>query len=101
MKKVYLIFILAFLIISVPLFVFPINLFPGQIIYEYNNQLNTIDRHLSLSYFLGLGYEIEDMQNVKSFYLNTQGYLLAFSVLIGFPFLLAYRVYLKRDLVNN
>ena len=101
MKKIYLIFVLAFFTIAIPLFIFPINLFPGQIIYErIPEKLVTIDCHLSLSYFVGLGYEIDDMKDVKSFYLTIEGYLLAFSILIGFPFLLAYRSYLKRDLVN-
>ena len=98
MKKIYLIFVIAFLTIATPLFLFPINLFRGQIIYEQVPE--AIDCHLSLSYFVGLGYEIEDMKGVESFYLTIEGYLLAFSILIGFPFLLAYRSYLKHDSVN-
>tara|TARA_Y100000385_G_scaffold62676_1_gene61536 strand:+ start:216 stop:512 length:297 start_codon:yes stop_codon:yes gene_type:complete len=98
MKKIYLIFVIGFLIIATPLFLFPINLFPGQIVYDHIP--HAIDCHLSLSYFIGLGYEINDMKGVESFYLTMEGYLLAFSILIGFPFLLAYRSYLKRSLVN-
>lgn len=98
MKKIYLIFVIGFLSIATPLFLFPINLFPGQIVYDHIPE--AIDCHLSLSYFVGLGYEINDMKGVESFYLTMEGYLLAFSILIGFPFLLAYRIYLKRSLVN-
>ena len=98
MRKIYLIFVIGFLSIATPLFLFPINLFPGQIIYYHIPE--AIDCHLSLSYFIGLGYEIDDMKGVESFYLTMEGYLLAFSILIGFPFLLAYRSYLKRSLVN-
>ena len=99
MKKTYLIFVIAFLTIATPLFLFPINLFPGQIVYEHLPE--SIDCHLSLSYFIGLGYEINDMKGVESFYLTIEGYLLAFSILIGFPFLLAYRSYLKRSSLNQ
>ena len=101
MKKIYLIFVIAFLTIATPLFLFPINLFPGQIIHEIiPEKAITEDCYLSLSYFIGLGYEIDDMKGVESFYLTLEGYLLAFSIIIGFPFLLAYRSYLKRSSVN-
>ncbi len=101
MKKICLIFVIAFLTIAIPLFLFPINLFPGQIIHEIiPEKVVTEDCYLSLSYFIGLGYEISDMKGVQSFYLTLEGYLLAFLILIGFPFLLAYRIYLKRDSVS-
>ena len=91
MKKTYLIFVFAFFIIAIPLFIFPINLFSGQIIYDRTPQKAvTIDCKLSLSYFIGLGYENDDMKDVKSFYLTKEGYSLAFKVLICFPFLLAF-----------
>ncbi len=100
MKKSYLIFFIAFLIISVPLFLFPLNLFPGEVVLltgNKNNPEQIVDAQLSLSYFVGLGYNSEDMVGVKSFYLTTKGYFLVFAFLIGFPFLIAYRSYLKKN----
>ncbi len=90
------IFIISFLIISLPLFLFPINLFNGEIIEKTPiNALPTPEK-LSLSYFIGIGYEPSDMSNIKDFYLVADGYFFAAVLLIGIPGLLAYRVSLNK-----
>ena len=88
-----------FVIISVPLFLFPLNLFPGEVVLwtgDKNNPEQAMETQLSLSYFIGMGYNPEDMLGVKSFYLTAKGYFLVFAFLIGVPFLIAYRSYLKK-----
>lgn len=94
LKNPYALFIVLALIIALPLFLLPINLFPGEIIIERNLVQITEQAPLSLSYFIGLGYNEDDMSDVKDFYLLTQGYILAGIFILGIPFLAAYRVYL-------
>jgi len=84
-------FLVSFLIITLPLILFPVNLFDGEII--YNNGLIE-PAPLSLSYFFGLGYNTQDMEPVASFHLIGKGYFLAFILTLGIPALITYRVYL-------
>ena len=95
-KKPLYVFTLSLCLIALPLFVFPINLFPGEIIISINGAEQISQAPLSLSYFIGLGYDPSDMENIKDFYLTARGYALAICMLIGVPFLIAYRVYLKK-----
>lgn len=87
-------FIVCFLIITLPLILFPVNLFDGEILYKNGIKEPT---PLSLSYFFGLGYDVKDMETVASFHLVTKGYFLAFILTIGIPSLIAYRVSLIKD----
>ena len=59
----------------------------------------TISAPISLSYFLGFGYEEKDMENVQDFYLTVEGYGLAICFLFGIPFLIALRMH-YRNKVN-
>lgn len=88
----FLIFIFFFLLISIPLFIFPIQLFPGII--ETQNGLQHIKHEapLSLSFFVGLGYDKKDLIGVTDFYLKPVGYLLAFIYTIGIPAIIAFRI---------
>ena len=95
-KKPFDVFIFSLFLIALPLFLFPINLFPGEILISINGTEQISEAPLSLSYFIGLGYDPSDMENIKDFYLTSQGYALAICMLIGIPFLIAYRVYLKK-----
>lgn len=95
-EKPLLIFILLFLIISIPLWTLPINLFPGEIIIENGLQQVTEEAPLSLSYFIGLGYNEADLSVVKDFYLKPTGYALAFIFTVGIPALIAYRFHEKK-----
>lgn len=95
LKKPLFVFLLSLVIIAFPLFLFPINLFEGEIIYHEGIAENTVPAPLSLSYFIGLGYDEQDMVGVKDFYLKANGYILAILIVIGFPALLAYRTYVR------
>lgn len=97
-SSILFVFFGSMLILSAILFLFPINLFDGIIVIENGLQRVELNRPLSLSYFIGIGYEEADMEFVKDFYLTTRGYLLAGIFLVGIPGLIAYRVYLKRRL---
>jgi hypothetical protein len=92
------IFLLTFACTAIPLFLFPINLFPGII--EINQGKNALEAPLSLSYFIGMGYDTKDLEamQISNFYLTTKGYILAFIFVLGLPGLLAYAslVYRKK-----
>jgi len=89
------VFLSTFLSLILIFFLFPINLFDGKIVYEYSSKEHIIDAPLSLSYFIGLGYDESDMVSVKEFYLTIKGSIMASILIFGFPTLLALRVYLK------
>jgi len=95
MKTPVLIFVVTMVVLSAVFFFFPIKIFDGEVIYEVDNVHKVLSGKLSLSYFIGFGYEPTDIVGVKDFYLTKQGWLMAFVVLIGFPFLLALRFYLR------
>ena len=97
-KKPLDVFIICLLVIGAPLFLFPINLFPGEIVTIINETEHIEKAPLSLSYFIGLGYDAEDMASIKDFYLTARGYALAGCLLIGIPFLIAYRVSTKNKM---
>jgi hypothetical protein len=90
------IFLLTFICAALPLFLFPINLFPGII--EFNGGKTMVNAPLSLSYFIGLGYDSKDLESlqVTNFYLTTKGYILAFIFVLGLPGLLAYASFVYR-----
>ena len=74
---------------------FPINLFDGVIEYVEPRRSYSINAPLSLSYFLGLGYDEADMVHVSTFYLTPKGMIMAAIFIFGFPALAAYRIHLK------
>lgn len=90
-KPIY-VFLISMLLIALPLFLFPINLFQGEIVYQHGLVESIVDAPLSLSYFVGLGYNPDDMIGIKSFYLKPGGYLLAALLILGIPGLIAFRV---------
>jgi hypothetical protein len=90
------IFLITFFIIAMPLFLFPINLFPGEVIQKIGSTEQVVHIPLSLSYFIGFGYDPGDLEGIKDFYLLPRGYALAFCLLIGFPAIMAFRVYIVK-----
>jgi hypothetical protein len=96
LNKPFLIFFIAVLIIAIPLFIFPINLFDGVIIMKNGLPERKIEVPLSLSYFIGFGFNSIDMEGIKDYYLLPKGYLLAFCLIFGFPATLTYRIYLAQ-----
>jgi hypothetical protein len=96
LKKPLVIFALSSLLIALPLFLLPLNLFNGEIIYQRALVEQKVAAPLSLSYFIGVGYDQKDMVGVKEFYLVKDGIILAIIVLFGIPGIVAYRFHLKR-----
>lgn len=94
--KPWFVFLISFLIIGLVLVLVSPNLFEGEIIYERLGKRYTLKAPLSLAYFLGLGYDQQDMEGVVDFYLTKRGYMMAFSLLLGFPILFAYRSLLEK-----
>jgi hypothetical protein len=93
------IFVFAFGVIltSAIFFLFPINLFDGEIVFEIGMKTWKEKANISLSYFLGIGAEKEQLEllGVIDFYLLPKGYILALIVILGFPGIWAYRVYIR------
>lgn len=89
------IFAITSFVLAILFFTLPINIFDGQIDYIEGSREFTVDAPLSLSYFIGLGYEEADMQFVEDFRLTTKGIIMAVIFMFGLPALLAYRIYLK------
>jgi hypothetical protein len=95
-EKPFLIFVILFLIVSIPLWTLPLNLFPGVIIEGSGLQENVLEAPLSLSYFIGLGLNEGDLDTIKDFYLKPTGYMLAFIFTVGIPALVSLRFYWKK-----
>jgi hypothetical protein len=95
-KKPLFVFLVSMILIALPLFLFPINLFQGVIVYQEGLVETIAEAPLSLSYFIGLGYSPDDLMGIKSFYLKPGGYLLATLLILGIPGLIAYRVNLRK-----
>jgi len=95
-KKPWFVFLVSFLGITLPLCLFPINLFQGEIVLEIGLVQIIEQRPLSLSYFFGLGYDQSDMVGIKDFYLLPQGYILALLFTFGIPGLIALRVHYRK-----
>lgn len=94
--KPWFVFALTFILIAGTLIIVSPNLFEGEIVYVQNGKKYVLEAPLSLAYFVGLGYDKDDMEQVADFYLTRRGYMLAASLLLGFPTLLAYRSFLAK-----
>ena len=94
-KKIWVIFAITSLVLAAIFFLFPINLFDGVIIEQRGELVLRHQRPISLSYFIGMGYDESDMEFIKDFYLTTKGIFMAVVFILGLPALLAYRIYLK------
>jgi hypothetical protein len=89
------IFLITSFVLAVVFFVFPIRIFDGEIHVVNQLQDYTVDAQMSLSYFVGIGLDEADMQDVESFRLTAKGWAMAAVFIFGLPALLAYRIYLK------
>lgn len=95
MKRAVLIFAGAMVLISLPLLLFPINLFSGEIVLQNGITELKEQAPLSLSYFIGMGLNEGDLDQVKDFYLLPKGWITALLFIVCIPALIAYRYYLK------
>ena len=95
-KKPLFVFCLAVIFIAIPLFIFPINFFDGEIIMKNGLSETKMEAPLSLSYFIGFGFNSIDMEGIKDFYLLPKGYLLAFCIILGCPVIVTYRIFLAQ-----
>ena len=94
-KKPIIIALILSSILAILFFTLPINLFDGVIVYKEGISTINVETQLSLSYFVGLGFDEADMTNVDSFYLTLKGKVMAVIFIFGFPSLLAVRMYSK------
>lgn len=94
MKKYILIAFVLALIFAAILFLIPINLFEGEIVFNRNGAAFPVKAKISLSYFIGIGASAEDTKDVLDFYLLPLGYMNVFLLLGALPSLISYRIYL-------
>lgn len=86
-------FCLCFLVFAMILTLLPLNLFPGEYVVKETGAV--IEGPVSLYSFTPWGYD-PDMAYFSDFYLTAKGYAFAACMLIGFPFLIAYRISLRK-----
>lgn len=94
LKNPLAVFVLTFVLFAVPLFFFNISIFDGEIVVMQGTREMALPIKLSLSYFIGVGINAEDLKDIQGFHLVSKGYFLAACLLIGFPSLMAYRSYI-------
>jgi hypothetical protein len=101
LKNPWAVFALTFLVFAVPLFFFNISIFDGEIIVMQGPEEIALPIKLSLSYFIGVGINPEDLKDIQGFHLVSKGYFLAACLLIGFPSLMAYRSYIANRVASK
>ena len=96
-------FIGTALILSILFLTLPINLFDGEYTYKVGLQEFTTEAPLSLSYFVGMGLNEGDLDNVLDFHLLPKGWMMVFIFIFGIPGILSYRWHMKqqKDLENG
>lgn len=94
-RKSIIIFIATSVVLAAIFFLFPINLFDGVIVEKIGETTYEHERPLSLSYFIGMGYDEADMINILDYYLKPKGIIMAVIFIFGLPGLLAYRIFLR------
>ena len=96
LKNPLAVFVLTFVLFAVPLFFFNISIFDGEIVVMQGTREMALPIKLSLSYFIGVGINAEDLKDIQGSHLVSKGYFLAACLLIGFPSLMAYRSYIAK-----
>lgn len=81
----------------------PINLFDGEIVREVGGVEYVTKTKLSLGYFIGIGADEQLLKeiHVKAFRLTGMGYTLACLIILGFPALIGYRVWIGQQAKNT
>jgi hypothetical protein len=95
------VFALTFVVFAIPLFFFNISIFDGEIMVMQGTKEIGLPIKLSLSYFIGIGINPEDLKDIEGFHLVSKGYFLAACLLIGFPSLMAYRSYIANRVASK
>jgi hypothetical protein len=91
-SKPFIVFAIGTCIMLCVFFFFRIDIFPGEIITK--DKIFTCD--ISLSYFIHKGAPSHYFNGIEKIKLLPKGYLLASILILGFPGLVAYRIYLKK-----
>lgn len=87
-------------VLSIILFVLPINLYDGEVVYNIDGRVFTAQTKLSLSDFTGMWLTEADMQDVEDFYITGKGWLMVFLINFCLPGLIAYRVWIAQKSKN-
>lgn len=97
LRKPILLFLILVVIIALPLFLLPLNIFDGEIVYHSGISTIVEPRPLSLHFVSGIEYSGEKLAGVKDYYLTAKGMTLAILFIFGIPALITYRIFLKKD----
>lgn len=100
-KKGWIIFGIGSVVVALILFLIPTPIFDGEVTWNVASKSVTLKQRLSLSYFIGIGVEDQQLAYVDHFRLTAQGWLLAFIFILGLPGMIAYRFYLKDVLAKD
>lgn len=94
-------FFIAGAIVSTILFIIPINLFDGEVVYRVDGKDLVAQTKMSLSDFTGIWTTEEDLRDVEDFYLTGKGWLMVFLINFCLPALIAYRVWIGQKPGNT
>jgi hypothetical protein len=94
-KKPLIYFAVLTVLLAAIFFLLPINLFDGVVVEKVGLVEIEHERPISLSYFIGMGYDTGDMDRIADFYLKPKGMVMAVLFICGFPAMFAYRLYLR------
>ena len=95
------IFLIGVILIGLPLFLFPINLFDGEIVYKSGISTMVEPRPLSLHFVSGLEYGKNLPKEIDDYYLTPKGYVFAVLFILGIPALIAYRIKIGKKKKNK
>lgn len=93
--------VLLMLFMAAIFFLIPINIFDGEVTYDNGKMVFTRKQPLSLSYFIGIVSEGDSLASVKEMHLIGKGYFMAVLLIVGFPSLIGYRVWLGNQNRKN
>lgn len=95
-KKFLLLFAALVLVLTAVFFLIRIQIFDGEVVLLKGSEEISLPIKLSLSHFIGIGFDEGDLDGVKDFYLVRTGYFNAFLILFALPGLVCYRLYLAK-----
>ena len=101
LKSPRVIFVISFVLMVIISLIPQIELYECHFYYSDGVQELDFKKNMSLSYFLGYGYDMEALSLYQTIDFTWKGKLMFFLLLLGFPLLVSYRFALRNKLNNQ
>ena len=101
LKSPRVIFVISFVLMVIISLIPQIELYECHFYYTDGVQELDFKKNMSLSYFLGYGYDMEALSLYQTIDFTWKGKLMIFLLLLGFPLLVSYRFALRNKLNNQ